>query len=114
MAPERLLGGSLEKPCDIYAFGMTLYEVSFGYICRRCGSHLFAFRIYANKTPLGRLRFYEFVELVVRQNVRLGQPEKDDAPQLSETIWGLAEKCRVKDPKQRPTSAMVRRPLSFA
>ena len=28
MAPERLLGGSVKKPCDIYAFGMTLYEVS--------------------------------------------------------------------------------------
>lgn len=28
MAPERLLGGSLKMPCDIYAFGMTLYEVS--------------------------------------------------------------------------------------
>jgi len=28
MAPERLLGGSLKKPCDIYAFGMTLYEVA--------------------------------------------------------------------------------------
>jgi serine/threonine protein kinase len=27
MAPERLLGGSLKKPCDIYAFAMTLYEV---------------------------------------------------------------------------------------
>jgi serine/threonine protein kinase len=28
MAPELLLGGSLKMPCDIYAFGMTLYEVS--------------------------------------------------------------------------------------
>jgi serine/threonine protein kinase len=28
MAPELLLGGSLKKPCDIYAFSMTLYEVS--------------------------------------------------------------------------------------
>jgi serine/threonine protein kinase len=28
MAPELLKGGSLKKPCDIYAFGMTLYEVS--------------------------------------------------------------------------------------
>jgi serine/threonine protein kinase len=27
MAPERLLGGSLRKPCDIYSFGMTVYEV---------------------------------------------------------------------------------------
>jgi serine/threonine protein kinase len=32
MAPERLLGGSLKQPCDIYAFGMTLYEVSVYYI----------------------------------------------------------------------------------
>jgi serine/threonine protein kinase len=30
MAPEQLLGGSLRKPCDIYAFGMTIYEVSLG------------------------------------------------------------------------------------
>ena len=28
MAPELLLGGLLKKPCDIYAFGMTLFEVS--------------------------------------------------------------------------------------
>ena len=28
MAPERLLGGSLKKPCDIYAFAMTFYEAS--------------------------------------------------------------------------------------
>ena len=27
MATELLLGGSLRKPCDIYAFGMTIYEV---------------------------------------------------------------------------------------
>jgi hypothetical protein len=31
MAPERLLGGSLKKPCDIYAFAMTLYEVGTRY-----------------------------------------------------------------------------------
>ena len=28
MAPELLQGGLLKPPCDIYAFGMTLYEVS--------------------------------------------------------------------------------------
>ena len=28
MAPEQLMGRSPKKPCDIYAFGMTLYEVS--------------------------------------------------------------------------------------
>ena len=30
MAPERLLGGSLCKPSDIYAFGMTVFEVRKG------------------------------------------------------------------------------------
>ena len=29
MAPELLQGQSLKKPCDIYAFAMTLYEVSY-------------------------------------------------------------------------------------
>lgn len=28
MAPERLLGGILKKPSDIYALGMTIYEAS--------------------------------------------------------------------------------------
>jgi serine/threonine protein kinase len=27
MAPERLMGKSLRKPCDVYAFGITSYEV---------------------------------------------------------------------------------------
>ena len=27
MAPERLLGSALDTPCDIYSFGMTIYEV---------------------------------------------------------------------------------------
>jgi serine/threonine protein kinase len=28
MSPERLKGGSVKKPSDIYAFGMVVYEVS--------------------------------------------------------------------------------------
>lgn len=28
MSPERLLGGLPRKPSDIYAFGMTIYEVN--------------------------------------------------------------------------------------
>lgn len=27
MSPERLTGASLDEPSDIYAFGMTIYEV---------------------------------------------------------------------------------------
>lgn len=26
MAPERLMGGSLRKPSDVYSFGMVIYE----------------------------------------------------------------------------------------
>ena len=29
MAPERLMGGSLRRPCDIYAFGIMIPEVWF-------------------------------------------------------------------------------------
>jgi serine/threonine protein kinase len=32
MAPERLMGRSLKSSADIYAFGMTIYEVS---VCAR-------------------------------------------------------------------------------
>ena len=32
MAPELLLGGSPKKASDIYAFGMTIYEVNFVFI----------------------------------------------------------------------------------
>ncbi|KIM87190.1 hypothetical protein PILCRDRAFT_815665 [Piloderma croceum F 1598] len=89
MAPERLLGGSLKKPCDIYAFGMTLHE------------------IYTNEIPLSELSFSEFVELVVRQDVRPERPNCENSPQLSDSIWGLAVTCWAKDPKQRPTASTV-------
>lgn len=35
MAPEWLKGGSLKRPCNIYAFGMTAYEV-----CDDCTFHM--------------------------------------------------------------------------
>jgi WD40 repeat protein len=107
MAPERLLGGSLKKPCDIYSFGMTLYEVSSGDKSPRCDSDPFVYQIYANGMPLSELSFSEFVELVVRQDVRPKRPDDEDAPQLSDSIWELAETCWVKDSKQRPTASAV-------
>jgi WD40 repeat protein len=47
------------------------------------------------------------VELVVRQDVRPERPDEEDAPQLSDVIWGLAEKCWVKEAKDRPTASAV-------
>ena len=33
MAPERLMGGSLRRPCDIYAFGIMIPEVCVLVLC---------------------------------------------------------------------------------
>jgi len=90
MAPERLLGGLLTKASDIYALGMTIYE------------------IYVDETPfLGISHGEEFIDLVVRQDHRPERPSMEDAPNLSTEIWELAEKCWVKDPKKRPVAGVV-------
>ncbi|KIM77885.1 hypothetical protein PILCRDRAFT_824860 [Piloderma croceum F 1598] len=89
MAPEQLLGGLLKKPCDIYALGMTIYE------------------IYTNEIPLGHINYADFIELVVQRNVRPEWPDDDDAPQLSDMIWELAKACWIKEPKERPTAVAL-------
>ena len=106
MAPERLLGGLLKKPSDIYAFGMTLFEVSFVYVTLISNGWI-RHQIFVNETPLGEVAFSEFIELVVRQNVRPERPDDEDAPYLSDAIWELAKRCWVKDPKERPTVNVV-------
>jgi len=58
-------------------------------------------KIFANEIPLGHIDYADFIELVVRQDVRPERPDEDDATQLSDAIWELAEKCWVKDPKRR-------------
>ncbi|KIM73019.1 hypothetical protein PILCRDRAFT_81455, partial [Piloderma croceum F 1598] len=95
MAPEQLLGGSPRKPCDIYAFGLTVYE------------------IFANEIPLGHIDPADFLPLVVERNVRPERPVDEDAPQLSDITWELAKKCWAKDPKRRPTATAVCDTLSY-
>jgi len=69
-------------------------------------------QIFTNETPLGELAFSQFIELVVEQNVRPERPDDEDAPQLSDALWELVEKCWVKDPKSRPTANAVCNTLS--
>ena len=64
-------------------------------------------QIYANEIPLGHIHTADFVELVTKQDVRPERPENEDAPQLSDALWALAEQCWIKDPKRRPTAGAV-------
>jgi WD40 repeat protein len=41
---------------------------------------------------------------VVRKNVRPERPDDEEAPQLSDGIWELAEACWLKNAKERPTA----------
>ena len=63
--------------------------------------------IFADDIPLGHINPIDFIELVVRQDIRPERPDDEDAPQLSDTVWELAERCWVKDPKQRPIASAV-------
>jgi WD40 repeat protein len=48
----------------------------------------------------------------VFRDVRPEQPDDEDAPHLSDAIWGLATKCWVKEPTHRPTASAVCNTLS--
>lgn len=107
MAPERILGGSLKKPCDIYAFGMTLFEVN---------QLLFLFtvwsdphKVFTNEIPLGHIAYGDFIELVVKLDVRPERPEEAEiiAYGLSDAVWQVAEQCWKKSPGERPTADAV-------
>ncbi|KZP05089.1 kinase-like protein, partial [Athelia psychrophila] len=88
MAPERIIGGSLRKPCDIYAFSMTLFEV------------------FTLEIPLGHINHGDFIELVVKMDVRPERPEEDEfvSSGLTNAVWEVAEHCWTKNPSERPTA----------
>jgi WD40 repeat protein len=63
--------------------------------------------IFTNEIPLGDVNYADFIELVAQRNARPERPDNEDAPQLSDEIWGLAEKCWVADPKHRPSAGAI-------
>ena len=60
-----------------------------------------------DEIPLGHVNHMDLIDLVVHRDVRPERPDCEEAPQLSDAVWGLAEKCWVKDPKSRPTVGVV-------
>ncbi|KAF8153325.1 kinase-like domain-containing protein [Crassisporium funariophilum] len=89
MSPERILGGTLRKPVDIYAFGMTIYE------------------IFTGEIPLGHLAYADYINLVVHHDVRPERPEEEDSAELTDEVWDVAVRCWQKDVKARPDAASL-------
>ena len=63
--------------------------------------------VHTNEIPLGHIERPDFVELVVNQNIRPDRPDQDEAPQLTDDSWQLAELCWGKDPLSRPNIGTV-------
>ena len=110
MAPERLMGRSLKPPADVYAFGMTIYEVG-AHVCYAMNPFFLIdtrVQIYTCQTPLGDVNPAELRELVVTLDARPERPDDDDAVhQMSEGVWQLAENCWAKEPGRRPIASAV-------
>ncbi|KAJ7142948.1 kinase-like domain-containing protein [Mycena epipterygia] len=89
MAPELLAGSPVRPASDVYAFGMTIYE------------------LYTDENPMSQVAYWDFLEVVFRLGVRPERPDPDDFPKLTDSIWSLAEMCWVKDAKSRPTARHI-------
>jgi WD40 repeat protein len=77
------------------------------------GRKLMTCKIFTNEIPLGHVNYSDFIELVVQQGLRPERPDFEDAPQLSDAVWGLAKKCWMKDPQQRPTASTLCDAISY-
>ncbi|TFK66838.1 kinase-like protein [Pluteus cervinus] len=89
MSPERLDGGSLNKSVDIYAFGMTIYE------------------LYTGDVPFGHVNHDELFNLVVIRNRRPDRPDDHEALGLVDELWDIAERCWIVNPIERPTASAL-------
>ncbi|KAJ7262839.1 kinase-like domain-containing protein [Mycena rebaudengoi] len=89
MSPERLRGALPKKPSDIYAFGMTIYE------------------LFSNEIPLGHVLPQDLRYLVINKNLRPDLLGVDDMPIMPQDVWAIAVKCWSKSPDARPGAASV-------
>jgi hypothetical protein len=63
--------------------------------------------VHTNEIPLGHIEYSEFVELVANQNIRPERPHSDEAPQMTDDNWQLADFCWGRDPLSRPNIGTV-------
>ena len=97
MAPELLLPSKFgltkevpSKEADIYALGMTVYQVLTG------------------KCPFFPKRIAEVVHAVI-SGERPPKPENAEETGMTEVVWGLLEECWREDRTTRPTAVEVLR-----
>ena len=67
------------------------------------------YQIQTNEVPLlslGTIAYLDFVELV-KQGNRPERPDQAKAPQLTDALWRLAERCWQKDPASRPNANAI-------
>ncbi|KAJ6471570.1 kinase-like domain-containing protein [Mycena vitilis] len=94
MAPELFVGSSPKISTDIYAFGMTIYE------------------LYTDENPFSSIEHSEFREIVFKQQIRPPRPDVEDTPMLNDEVWTLAEQCWLHDPKARPLAGTILKSLT--
>ncbi|KAJ7257168.1 kinase-like domain-containing protein [Mycena haematopus] len=109
MAPELLSGSLPRPPSDIYAFGMTLYEVlsTVELSLPLTSTDIDALQLYTDEIPLTAVLYGDFIELVFQIGVRPERPEQDECPRMNDGIWDLAQRCWNRDPKARPTARQI-------
>ncbi|KAH8806926.1 kinase-like protein, partial [Flagelloscypha sp. PMI_526] len=91
MAPERLTGGQMLFASDLYSFGMTMYE------------------IFTCEIPLGNYPLIDYVDAVVKQNLRPRRPVSQGrvAIEMSDELWSICTQCWCPEPSHRPNAASV-------
>jgi len=100
MAPECLRGSKPTMSSDIYAFGMTMYEVRHGmHHIRFYAKH---YQMFTGEIPMGYVQSSTLYDLVVQKNTRPDKPTLEEAPTMTEDLWALIEQCWVDDKESRP------------
>ena len=114
MAPELFEGHVLRFPCDIYSFGMTVYEVGhFHYLLFMTSSPDIALlEIFTHEIPFGSVALAHLHRLIVEKHTRPDRPSDLEAPQLTESIWQIVKQCWAQQPKDRPMARLVCQKLS--
>ncbi|KAJ7311651.1 kinase-like protein, partial [Mycena albidolilacea] len=89
MSPELLRGALPRKSSDIYALGMTIYE------------------LFSKEVPLGHILPQDLRSLVVGEDLRPDILGIDDKPVMPPNLWAVTVKAWAKNPVERPTASTL-------